>query len=79
MEKGKPLMSHSLRSWLQIHFCVMLWGFTAILGKAISLPALPLVWWRMSIVTVVLLLNRGKYAYAVPAMLLMVALAPAMA
>jgi hypothetical protein len=25
------------------------------------------------------LLNRGKYAYAVPAMLLMVALAPAMA
>lgn len=29
--------------------------------------------------TVVLLLNRGKYAYAVPAMLLMVALAPAMA
>ena len=30
-------------------------------------------------VTVVLLLNRGKYAYAVPAMLLMVALAPAMA
>ncbi len=30
-------------------------------------------------VTVVLLLNRGKYVYAVPAMLLMVALAPAMA
>jgi len=30
-------------------------------------------------VTVVLLLNRGKYAYAVPAMLLMMALAPAMA
>ena len=29
-------------------------------------------------VTVVSLLNRGKYAYAVPAMLLMVALAPAM-
>src|SRR6186713_2546940 len=56
MEKRKPLMSDSLRSWLLIHFCVMLWGFTAILGKAISLPALPLVWWRMSIVTVVLLL-----------------------
>ena len=30
-------------------------------------------------VTIVQLLNRGKYAYAVPAMLLMVALAPAMA
>ena len=35
---------------LQIHFCVVLWGFTAILGKLISLAALPLVWWRLVIV-----------------------------
>ena len=48
----------SRRAWLQIHFCVILWGFTAILGKAISLPALPLVWWRMTIVTMTLLLVR---------------------
>ncbi len=41
---------------LQIHFCVLLWGFTAILGKLISLPALPLVWWRMLLVTAALLL-----------------------
>ncbi|HWX67598.1 MAG TPA: DMT family transporter [Rhodanobacter sp.] len=41
---------------LQIHFCVLLWGFTAILGKLITLPALPLVWWRMLLVTVALLL-----------------------
>lgn len=41
---------------LQIHFCVLLWGFTAILGKLISLPALPLVWWRVLLVTVALLL-----------------------
>ncbi|TBR39855.1 MULTISPECIES: DMT family transporter [Dyella] len=40
---------------LQIHFCVLLWGFTAILGKLITLPALPLVWWRMLLVTVALL------------------------
>lgn len=33
----------------------MLWGFTAILGKVISLPALSIVWWRMAIVTVALL------------------------
>ncbi|MBN8888073.1 MAG: DMT family transporter [Rudaea sp.] len=39
----------------QIHFCVLLWGFTAILGKLISLPALALVRWRMLIVTVALL------------------------
>jgi drug/metabolite transporter (DMT)-like permease len=41
---------------LQIHTCVLLWGFTAILGKMISLPALPLVWWRMLIVSVILAL-----------------------
>jgi len=40
----------TLRAQLQIHFCVFLWGFTAILGKLISLPALPLVWWRMLLV-----------------------------
>ncbi|MBS0568881.1 MAG: DMT family transporter [Proteobacteria bacterium] len=40
----------------QIHFCVLLWGFTAILGKLISLPALALVRWRMLIVTLALLL-----------------------
>jgi drug/metabolite transporter (DMT)-like permease len=41
---------------LQIHFCVLLWGFTAILGKLITLEALPLVWWRMLLVTGALLL-----------------------
>jgi len=40
----------------QIHFCVLLWGFTAILGKEITLPALPLVWWRMLLVSGSLLL-----------------------
>ena len=40
----------------QIHLCVLLWGFTAILGKLITLPALPLVWWRMGLVVLALLL-----------------------
>jgi drug/metabolite transporter (DMT)-like permease len=44
------------KAFLQIHFCVLLWGFTAIFGKLISLPALPLVWWRMLIVVAVLAL-----------------------
>ena len=39
----------------QMHFCVLLWGFTAILGKLISLPAPALVWWRMCLVTAALL------------------------
>jgi drug/metabolite transporter (DMT)-like permease len=43
------------KAQFQIHFCVVLWGFTAILGKLISLPALPLVWWRMLLVTASLL------------------------
>ena len=38
------------KAFLQIHFCVLLWGFTAILGKLITLPALPLLRWRMLIV-----------------------------
>src|SRR6187399_847414 len=54
-----PPMSDHLRAWLQIHFCVLLWGFTAILGKAITLSALPLVWWRMTLVIVALLVVPG--------------------
>jgi drug/metabolite transporter (DMT)-like permease len=48
-------MSKTRSAWLQIHVCVGLWGFTAILGKLIRLPALPLVWWRMLLVSLALL------------------------
>jgi len=48
-------MAPERKALLQIHFCVLLWGFTAILGKLITLPALELVWWRMLIVVAVLL------------------------
>jgi drug/metabolite transporter (DMT)-like permease len=47
-------MSPETRALLQIHLCVVLWGFTAILGKLITLPALALVWWRMLMVVAVL-------------------------
>jgi len=47
------MTAHS-RAWFQIHVCVVLWGFTAILGRLITLRALPLVWWRMLLVTVAL-------------------------
>jgi drug/metabolite transporter (DMT)-like permease len=47
------------RALLQIHFCVVLWGFTAILGKIITLAALPLVWWRMVLVSGSLILVRS--------------------
>jgi drug/metabolite transporter (DMT)-like permease len=69
-------MTNTTRALWQIHLCVLLWGFTAILGKLISLPALPLVWWRMLIVVAVLALlpkvwrgmrampARTRWAYA---------------
>ncbi|HEX7340886.1 MAG TPA: DMT family transporter [Rhodanobacteraceae bacterium] len=49
-------MSTQTRAYLQVHFCVILWGFTAIFGKLITLDALALVWWRMLIVVAALLL-----------------------
>src|SRR5262245_34604568 len=42
-----------------MHFCVVLWGFTAILGRMITLQALPLVWMRMVVVTLALFLFPG--------------------
>ena len=47
-------LTPAAKAQLQIHGCVVLWGFTAIFGKLITLPALPLVWWRMLIVVAVL-------------------------
>ena len=47
-------MLPSRKALLQIHLCVVIWGFTAILGKLISLPAFALVWWRMFLVVLAL-------------------------
>jgi drug/metabolite transporter (DMT)-like permease len=44
------------KAQLQIHFCVLLWGFTSILGKQITLPAIALVWWRMVVAVAALTL-----------------------
>ncbi len=42
-------------AYLETHLAVFLWGFTAILGKWISLSELPLVWQRMWMTTLCLL------------------------
>ncbi len=55
-QNARMPMTDTRRALLQIHFCVLLWGITAILGKLISLPALPLVWWRMLLVVAMLAL-----------------------
>ena len=51
-----PDNRHTFNAWLQMHFSVLLFGFTGILGKLITLPTAPLVWWRVLIVSAVLLL-----------------------
>lgn len=51
---GRYPMSRA-QARLAIHACVLLWGFTAILGKLITLPATALVWWRMLGVAALLL------------------------
>ncbi|MCB0630982.1 MAG: DMT family transporter [Saprospiraceae bacterium] len=39
-------MNPTQRSYTELHLAVFLFGFTAILGDLITLPALGLVWWR---------------------------------
>jgi len=39
---------------LRMHIAVFLWGFTAVLGRLISLTEGPLVWWRLFITSVTL-------------------------
>ncbi|WGH75888.1 EamA family transporter [Tenacibaculum tangerinum] len=41
-----------LKNYLHLHFIVFIWGFTAILGKLISIDAVPLVWYRMLLAVV---------------------------
>jgi drug/metabolite transporter (DMT)-like permease len=58
------MQNDNLRSYLHLHLIVFIWGFTAILGKLISLEALDLVWYRMlfasAIMTFVVLLSKEK-------------------
>ncbi len=52
-----------LKDYLRLHFLVLLWGFTAILGKLISVPPVELVFWRTLLASVglgVLLVARRQ-------------------
>lgn len=48
-----------LKNYLHLHFLVFIAGFTAILGELITISAVPLVWFRMAIATVLI----GAYVY----------------
>jgi drug/metabolite transporter (DMT)-like permease len=57
------MQDEKLRAYLYLHFCVLIWGFTAILGKLISIEATPLVWWRVTIccATLLLIIPRAQF------------------
>lgn len=56
-------MTDKLRAYLYLHFCVLIWGFTAILGKLITLQAVPLVWWRVALccAALIMLIPRAQF------------------
>jgi drug/metabolite transporter (DMT)-like permease len=55
------------RAHALLHFTVLLWGTTAILGKSIQIAALPLVFYRVAIVSLLmaLVLVRRRVSFAV--------------
>jgi drug/metabolite transporter (DMT)-like permease len=46
------MQGSKLTDYLHLHFIVFIWGFTAILGKLISIDAIPLVWYRMLLASI---------------------------
>ena len=58
------MQNDNIKSYLHLHVIVFIWGFTAVLGKLISLEALDLVWYRMFfavvIMTAVVLITKEK-------------------
>ena len=48
------MQKSNLKYYFQLHFIVFIWGFTAILGKLISIDAIPLVWYRMLLASVLI-------------------------
>ncbi|TBN04674.1 DMT family transporter [Hyunsoonleella flava] len=45
-----------VKNYLHLHLLVFIAGFTAILGKEISITAIPLVWFRMAMATILMFL-----------------------
>lgn len=62
------MLSDNVKSYLQLHLIVFIWGFTAVLGALISLSAIPLVWYRMSMASVFIFIFIliKKIPYKVP-------------
>lgn len=57
-------MNTKIKHYFHLHFIVFIWGFTAVLGKLISIDALPLVWYRMAIASLLILLFVALKGYS---------------
>ncbi|MET7030592.1 DMT family transporter [Sediminicola luteus] len=57
-----------IKNYLHLHFIVFIWGFTAVLGKLITVDALPLVWYRMFMASglIFLYIAYKKFSLRVP-------------
>ncbi|MEB2776738.1 DMT family transporter [Algoriphagus sp. D3-2-R+10] len=66
-------MSATIKDYLMLHLIVLIWGFTAILGLLISLPAIELVFYRTLIASVgvagLFLLKKKNLLIPFPAMI----------
>lgn len=73
MFQNKMLMFYFRTSaYIKIHVAVLLFGFTAILGDLIALPAVMIVWWRVLITSFSLLffIDFGRRLKSLPAALI---------
>lgn len=52
-------MDSKLKNYFHLHLIVFIWGFTAVLGKLITIEALNLVWYRMGIAAIFVLIYLG--------------------
>jgi drug/metabolite transporter (DMT)-like permease len=62
------MQNDNLKSYLNLHLIVFIWGFTAILGALITIPADDLVWYRMLIASgfIGLFLVTKKKSFRIP-------------
>ena len=62
------MQNDNIKSYLNLHLIVFIWGFTAILGALITIPADDLVWYRMLIASgfIGLSLVAKKKSFRIP-------------
>lgn len=62
-----------LKKYLELHFIILLWGVTGVIGKLIGISAIPLVWGRMLVAVLVtfVYLKLKKRSFVVTKILLL--------